>query len=149
MNNALLELLWFSIHIVIISFALGSMLKSKFAASGVFLVIIGVTSRFIRIGWIDSLIAGSLFETLLFFCSTLILYDARISKDNYILPYTIRIDYYRLPCLRYTKRTLWVPAIRYGFIGISQHPQYDYRQRNTGHRCSAYSKRLEVSHQQR
>lgn len=80
MNNAVLELLGFSIHIVIIAFALGSMLKSKFAASGVFLVIIGVTSRFIRIGWIDSLIAGSLFETLLFFCSTLILYDARISK---------------------------------------------------------------------
>jgi signal transduction histidine kinase len=80
MNNTLLELLGFSIHIAIIAFALGSILKQKFTASGVLLVIIGVTSRLIRIGWIDSLIAGSMFETLLFFCSTLILYNARISK---------------------------------------------------------------------
>lgn len=80
MNNAVLELLGFSIHIAIIAFALGSMLKSKFTASGVLLVIIGATSRLIRIEWIDSLIAGSLFETLLFFGSTLILYEARISK---------------------------------------------------------------------
>lgn len=58
MNNAVLELLGFSIHIAIIAFALGSMLKSKFTASGVLLVIIGATSRLIRIEWIDSLIAG-------------------------------------------------------------------------------------------
>ena len=80
MNNAVLELLGFSIHIAIMAFALSSMLKSKFTASGVLLVVIGVASRFIRIGWIDSLIAGSLFETLLFFGSTIILYDSKISK---------------------------------------------------------------------
>jgi len=80
MNNTVLEILGFSIHIVIIAFALGSILKSKYTASGVLLVFIGVTSRLIRIVWIDSLIVGSLFETFLFFVSTLALYDARISK---------------------------------------------------------------------
>lgn len=75
-----LELLGFAFPQVLIAFLLSKFLKNKYIASGILFVGFLIIARFIRIAMTNNLLAGSLFEFVIYFSLILILYEGKISK---------------------------------------------------------------------